>query len=126
MAHTLASLLLRVKDDPTRIVDPHVFGAAAASLDHARQLELFGPARRSRVLTPLMTVTAVIVQALHGNTALCDLGRKTGLHVTASAFGYRNGVRPRFAYAPFRYPCRTGLLPGPFLLLFSSRPLIFS
>ncbi len=86
MAHTLASLLLRVKDDPTRIVDPHVFGAAAASLDHARQLELFGPARRSRVLTPLMTVTAVIVQALHGNTALCDLGRKTGLHVTASAF----------------------------------------
>ncbi len=86
MAHTLDSLLPGVKDDPTRIVDPHVFGAAASSLDNARQLELLGSVRRLRVLTPLLTVTAVIVQALHGNTALADLGRKTGLRVTASAF----------------------------------------
>lgn len=86
MARTLAALLPHVKDDPTRIIDPGLFNEAAASLEAPNQLELFGPARRRRLLTPLMVVTATIVQALHANTALNDLARKTGIHATASAF----------------------------------------
>ena len=86
MAHTLASLLPQVKDDPAQIIDPDLFAEAATSLDAPEQRRLFGPARRERLLTPLMVVTATVVQALHANTALTDLARKTGIRATASAF----------------------------------------
>ena len=60
MAHTLASLLPQVKDDPAQIIDPDLFAEAATSLDAPEQRRLFGPARRERLLTPLMVVTATV------------------------------------------------------------------
>jgi len=61
---------------PPRLVDPEVVRDACREL---------GLTYRRRVLDPLTTLHVLLVQALHGNTALHDLRLKSGVRATAGA-----------------------------------------
>lgn len=61
---------------PPRLVEPEVVR------DVCREL---GITYRKRVLDPLTTLHVLLVQALHGNTALHDLRLKAGIQATAGA-----------------------------------------
>jgi hypothetical protein len=61
---------------PPRLVEPEVVRDVCRGL---------GITYRKRVLDPLTTLNVLLVQALHGNTALHDLRLKTGVPATAGA-----------------------------------------
>jgi hypothetical protein len=61
---------------PPRLVEPEVVHDACREL---------GLTYRKRLLDPLTTLHLLLVQALHGNTALHDLRFKTGVRATAGA-----------------------------------------
>lgn len=86
MATTFPTLWQRVKENPTRLIDPHDVDDAWKKFQSGRQLDLFvGPPRDTK-FTPCLTVMAMVIQALHGNTALAALHRLTGIAASASAF----------------------------------------
>jgi len=86
MATTFPPLWHRVKENPTRLIDPECVQEAWQQFQSGRQLELFAGPPRDAKFTPYLTVMAMVIQALHGNTALTALRRLTGIAASASAF----------------------------------------
>ena len=86
MATTVATIWRRVKDDPTQFLDPALVLTARAKTKHHQQLELFRDPAREGKLSTYLTLAALIIQALHGNTALSALGRLTGVKADAGSF----------------------------------------
>lgn len=73
---------------PLRLVEPEVVRDVCVEL---------GIVYRKRILDPLMTLHALLVQVLHGNTALHDLRLKAGVRASAGAI-----CRARLPLAFFR------------------------
>jgi len=71
------SALRRVREDPARLLRAQDIRAACAASGHVW---------RERALDPASTVQAMVVQTLHGNTAIADVVRLHHGAFTASAF----------------------------------------
>jgi Transposase DDE domain len=77
MAITVAKVLEQFKSDIGRALSPRAVRQACAEIGHVY---------RRRVLDPVTTVHAFLLQVLHGNTACSELPRLTGLSFSAAAY----------------------------------------
>lgn len=77
MATTVAKVVERFKSDVGRALSPPAIRQACADL---------GYVYRRRLLDPVTTVHAFLLQVLHGNTACSELPRLTGLRFSAAAY----------------------------------------
>lgn len=77
MAITLAKVIEQFKSDVGSALSPQAIRQACADLGHCY---------RRRVLDPVTTVHAFLLQVLHGNTACSELPRLTGLSFSAAAY----------------------------------------
>ena len=73
----LADRLLRIKEDPQRIVDPLVVAQACRDNNHTY---------RKRTLDPFTTIGAMVAQIAAGNTAMTDLVGLMGNTFSPSAY----------------------------------------
>jgi hypothetical protein len=77
MAITVAKVLGQFKADVGRALSARTIRAACADLGHVY---------RRRLLDPVTTVHAFLVQVLHGNAACSEVPRLTGLSFSAAAY----------------------------------------
>lgn len=77
MAITVAKVLEQFKSDVGRALSPQAILAACADLGHTY---------RQRLLDPVTTVHAFLLQVLHGNTACSEVPRLTGVSFSAAAY----------------------------------------
>jgi hypothetical protein len=77
MAITVAKVLEQFKSDVGGALSPQAIRDACADLGHTY---------RQRILDPVTTVHAFLLQILHGNTACSELPRLTGLSFSAAAY----------------------------------------
>jgi hypothetical protein len=77
MAVTVAQVVGQFKSDVGRALSPHAIRQACADLGHVY---------RRRLLDPVTTVHAFLLQVLHGNAACSELPRLTGLRFSAAAY----------------------------------------
>lgn len=77
MAITVAKVLEQFKADVGRALSPQAIRDACVDVGHVY---------RQRLLDPVTTVHAFLLQVLHGNTACSELPRLTGLSFSAAAY----------------------------------------
>jgi hypothetical protein len=77
MAHTIAQIVARFKSDVGSALLPETIDEVCQSLGHTW---------RDRILTPVVTLQAFLLQVLHGNMACTGLPRLVGKSFSAAAY----------------------------------------
>lgn len=82
---SIVDAALRIKNDPSMLIDPEVVHRACEAANHDW---------RDRVLDPLHTIEAFALQIAHGNTAIADLVRLSPREFSESAYCQARGRLP--------------------------------
>src|SRR5260221_7161061 len=104
MAHRIAQIVARFKADVGTALAPETIVEACRSLGHTW---------RERILTPVVTLHAFLLQVLHVNIACTGLSRFVGKKVSAAAYC---GARVRLPMTVFEHFLRlvfVAPVPGP-------------
>jgi len=84
MHQRIVSIISQIRQDVASHLSPEVILNTCKAVGHVR---------RKRILDPATTVHVLILQVLHGNTALNNLRHLTGLDLTDQAFCERREPR---------------------------------